>query len=152
MLQNRKKILVYLISAILIIFLILGIVSMVSYTNFLKSVDTFEECAATGAPIMESYPEQCRFNGKTYTRQLSTEEQNNLKPPTSYTSEDYYGSSTGASCTQDSDCVGMGCNSEICGGKNKEQQVSICIYPERPTPDKLGYSCGCLEQKCAWKK
>ncbi len=33
----------------------------------LQSIDSFEECAATGVPIREIYPEQCVINGKTFT-------------------------------------------------------------------------------------
>jgi len=39
------------------------------------SITTFEECAATGAPIMESYPRQCTINGKTFVESLDN------KPP-----------------------------------------------------------------------
>lgn len=30
------------------------------------TIDSFEECVAAGNPVMESYPEQCAANGKTY--------------------------------------------------------------------------------------
>jgi flagellar basal body-associated protein FliL len=33
------------------------------------AINSFEECAAAGYPIMESYPEQCRTNdGRVFTR------------------------------------------------------------------------------------
>ena len=31
-----------------------------------QAINSFAECAAAGNPIMESYPEQCRANGKTF--------------------------------------------------------------------------------------
>lgn len=31
-----------------------------------KEISSFEECVAAGNPIMESYPEQCAANGKTF--------------------------------------------------------------------------------------
>lgn len=31
-----------------------------------QQVTNFEECAATGAPVMESYPRQCRYGDKTF--------------------------------------------------------------------------------------
>lgn len=35
-----------------------------------SSIDSFEECAAAGYPIMESYPEQCAVpGGQTFTKQ-----------------------------------------------------------------------------------
>jgi hypothetical protein len=37
----------------------------------LQSIDSFEECAAAGYPIMESYPEQCMTpDRRTFTRPL----------------------------------------------------------------------------------
>jgi hypothetical protein len=39
-----------------------------------SDISTFEECAAAGYPIMESYPEQCHVpGGSTYTR-VTTDE------------------------------------------------------------------------------
>jgi hypothetical protein len=35
-------------------------------------IDSFEDCAAAGYPIMESYPEQCRTpDGRTFVRDIS---------------------------------------------------------------------------------
>ena len=45
-----------------------------------ESVTNFEECAALGNPIMESYPEQCAHNGVIYTRKLTTEEIERFEP------------------------------------------------------------------------
>lgn len=36
-----------------------------------KSITSFAECAAAGNPIMESYPEQCAANGKTFVNDKS---------------------------------------------------------------------------------
>jgi len=33
-------------------------------------INNFDECAAAGNPIMESYPRQCMANGKTFTEEL----------------------------------------------------------------------------------
>ncbi|HLB60265.1 MAG TPA: Gmad2 immunoglobulin-like domain-containing protein [Patescibacteria group bacterium] len=39
-----------------------------------KRIANFEECAAAGYPVMESYPEQCRTpDGKTFTRDIGNE-------------------------------------------------------------------------------
>lgn len=41
------------------------------YNGFKTSnIDSFEECVEAGNPIMESYPAQCRANGKTYVESL----------------------------------------------------------------------------------
>lgn len=36
-------------------------------------ITNFEECAAAGNPIMESYPRQCRANGQTFVEQIKNE-------------------------------------------------------------------------------
>lgn len=38
-------------------------------TTEADSITTFEQCAAAGNPIMESYPEQCAAAGKTFVKQ-----------------------------------------------------------------------------------
>jgi hypothetical protein len=32
-----------------------------------NTINSFADCVAAGNPVMESYPEQCAANGKTYT-------------------------------------------------------------------------------------
>ncbi|MCE9644082.1 hypothetical protein K8Q93_02500 [Candidatus Parcubacteria bacterium] len=58
------------ISLGVIVLLALGIVGYFVYKDgATKEITTFEECAAAGYPIMESYPEQCRTpDGKTFAR------------------------------------------------------------------------------------
>ncbi len=47
------------------------IFSQLGLGNLLHTASTFEECAAAGNPIMESYPRQCRTkNGKTFTEDV----------------------------------------------------------------------------------
>lgn len=36
-------------------------------------VTTFEECVATGKPVMESYPRQCRSGGQTFVENIGNE-------------------------------------------------------------------------------
>ncbi len=43
-----------------------------SLQAILADYDSFEACLISGAPIMESYPRQCAFNGKTYVEDIST--------------------------------------------------------------------------------
>jgi len=39
-----------------------------------EQINSFEECAQAGYPIMESYPEQCRTpDGKSFTRQIPSQ-------------------------------------------------------------------------------
>jgi len=37
-----------------------------------SEITNFDQCVAAGNPVMESYPEQCAANGKTFTRQIDT--------------------------------------------------------------------------------
>ena len=46
-----------------------------------QEITTFQECAAAGNPIMESYPRQCRANDQTFVEELSEEEQERLEQP-----------------------------------------------------------------------
>src|SRR3989344_1980362 len=34
-------------------------------------INNFEECAAAGNPVMESYPRQCSADGRTFTEELN---------------------------------------------------------------------------------
>lgn len=36
-------------------------------------ITSFDECVATGAPVMESYPRQCRYNNKTFVEDIGNE-------------------------------------------------------------------------------
>ena len=60
---------------IVIILLILGLVAL-WYQNSVKiqNITSFEECAAAGYPVMESYPEQCKTpDGRTFTKNITTQ-------------------------------------------------------------------------------
>lgn len=41
-----------------------------------QSIRNFQECAAAGNPIMESYPEQCAANGQTFVNETQQEQNN----------------------------------------------------------------------------
>jgi eight-cysteine-cluster-containing protein len=112
----------------------------------INSITDYNSCIHAGFPIMDSYPEQCSAYGKTYT---NIPENAVLPIP-----HEYYGSSTNGKCTSNSDCIEMGCNSEICGSKNEasDKGVSTCVFPDQPLPRDLGYSCGCVNNMCQWGK
>lgn len=67
------------------IFIVILIIALIGagwfawYTGNDKAskIDSFEECVAAGNPIMESLPEQCSANGKTFQNEAQ------LKLPTS---------------------------------------------------------------------
>ena len=43
------------------------------YLNNFSTISSFEECAAAGNPVMESYPRQCRdpLSGKTFVEDIT---------------------------------------------------------------------------------
>ncbi len=107
-----------------------------------KDVKSFQDCVDAGYPVMESYPRQCSVpNGESFVEEVDGFEEG-----------EYYGSSTNYSCEEHTDCVVAGCNSEICTGVDEGGMSSICVYPEIPLPQDLGYSCGCFKEKCQWGK
>lgn len=56
-----------------IILLVIGFFLWKSQNNSnIRAINSFEDCAKAGYPIMESFPEQCRVpGGKTFTKQVS---------------------------------------------------------------------------------
>lgn len=53
-----------------IIVLIFLLISIYYYIGQLKKIDSFEKCAEANGAVMESYPKQCTFNGKTYIEEI----------------------------------------------------------------------------------
>ena len=135
--------------------------------NQLK-IHNFETCKKAGYPVMESYPAACTGpNGVVYTEviQKVTPSVNPTAVPDSNTNQykstdpnpeqgsstpGYHGIALG-NCNKDSDCILSGCNKEICQAVGIEPAMSTCEYRE-DTPLRLGYKCGCVQNKCDWTK
>ncbi|MBY0110704.1 hypothetical protein K2Y00_01730 [Patescibacteria group bacterium] len=50
-------------------------------TTTQEMIDSFEECAAAGYPVMESYPEQCRTpDGQLFIREIPEENEIDQTP------------------------------------------------------------------------
>jgi len=64
---------IYIVIAILIGVVAVGALWFAIGSEEITAVTNFEECVATGAPIMESYPRQCRYGGKTFTEYIGNE-------------------------------------------------------------------------------
>lgn len=65
-----------IIAVIVIIILLVALIGWRLYGDNNSSnrqppsqVNSFDECVAAGNAIMESYPEQCTANGKTFTKE-----------------------------------------------------------------------------------
>ncbi|MEK7531682.1 MAG: Gmad2 immunoglobulin-like domain-containing protein [Patescibacteria group bacterium] len=50
--------------------LVLGISLLVTFTKHIPLITDFDSCVSAGNPVLESYPEQCRFSGKTFVRDI----------------------------------------------------------------------------------
>ncbi len=50
-----------------IVVALVGVGGLLFWRHSEGAITSFEECAAAGNPIMESYPEQCVAGGKTFT-------------------------------------------------------------------------------------
>jgi uncharacterized protein (UPF0333 family) len=69
-------------TAALLVLIVLAAIGGVSYyvikkndntanqTDKKATITNFDECAAAGNPVMESYPEQCSANGQTFIRDV----------------------------------------------------------------------------------
>ena len=62
-----------LLSGIVLLIVIIGIIL---FFQSRKTMENFEDCAAQGYPIMESYPRQCRAGEKTFVEEIPEEEAN----------------------------------------------------------------------------
>lgn len=112
-----------------------------------QSINSFEECAAAGYPIMESYPEQCRTSdGRNFVREVPepiTLPPNSENEPIACTADaklcpdGSYVGRTGPNCeftpcpppsSNSGKCYIGGCSSQICS--DQEGAISTCEYRE----------------------
>ena len=64
-----------LIGVIVIILIAAGVFffQMFQKQQEMAKINSYDECAKAGFPIMESYPPQCRANNKTFTQDIGNE-------------------------------------------------------------------------------
>ena len=105
---------VWLIVIAIILAVVASVLLMISSfgARHQAAISSFDECAAAGNPIQETYPEQCRTaDGRTFTNTHQTA----LTPMN--------GSMTGAGC------VPAGCSKEVCVDvAHASETVSSCVY------------------------
>ena len=71
------------------------------------------------------------------------------------TSEDFggfCGSATRGDCASHSDCAPGGCSGQICQGINEDSIITTCEYNECYNAAAYEVSCGCVNNKCEWRK
>ena len=60
-------------SVILVIVLVLAAIWLYKAGKQMTEIASFDECVAFGNPVMESYPRQCRAEGKTFIEDIGNE-------------------------------------------------------------------------------
>lgn len=65
----------FLLGIVFIIFVVSGIFAYLKYTEYQRNskINSFEDCAKAGFPVMDSYPPQCRANDKHFTQDIGNE-------------------------------------------------------------------------------
>ncbi len=111
----------YLAAILVVLFLVAGALSFWANNNSV-AINNFEECAAAGRPIMESYPRQCAGpDGRTFVEIIANEP--NLPPDTSVIEQPTPTPKPAAAC------VRGGCSSQLCLSKeDAENMVTTCEY------------------------
>lgn len=70
----KPKIILYVAISVFLIFILI-IVFLIGRDYKVAIINNFEECAAAGYPILESYPEQCKTpDGRTFVRIIAPKE------------------------------------------------------------------------------
>jgi len=67
--MNTKKILVYILAIIVLALIIWFVFTYVARAPHNEIAD-FDQCAAAGNPVMESYPRQCKAGDKTFVEEI----------------------------------------------------------------------------------
>lgn len=68
----QKKTL-FLTAGVIVVITIVLLAKYVPREAVTPVVTNYAECTATGAPVMESYPRQCRYGNKTFTEDIGDE-------------------------------------------------------------------------------
>lgn len=164
--MEYKRYIKYTVAAALVLFLVVGVIALTysfleeggddetgsqspGNNSTAEAIDNFAECEQAGYPVMESFPRQCSpGDGRVFVEEIDTREIQDIERD-----QEYYGQSTFSICSTNTDCSVGGCNGEICGSADgQDDAISICLAPEGPLPSELGYSCGCVNSQCQWEK
>lgn len=77
------------LSAVIIVLVFVGFGALWQFANQESGViANFEECAAAGNPVMESYPRQCRHNDQTFVEEVELNETKDVETGNIPTSAD----------------------------------------------------------------
>lgn len=117
-LHNMQKSLSFSVIAAIILAVLLGIATWFAFKTAPEDfprITSFEECAAAGNPIMESYPRQCRSQeGKLFVEIITAP--NPTEPPRI------------ADPRLGDGCVTAGCSGTLCVSPEESGIVTTCEY------------------------
>ena len=123
-----KRGLIYSLLAIGVVFLIIS--------NQTEKINNFDGCEKAGYPVMESYPRQCKTpDDRTFTETIKNE---------------FCGSSTFGTCSDNSKCITGGCSGQVCQSNNEESVITTCEYTECYDSEKFNVKCKCVNKQCQW--
>ncbi len=128
-----------------LIVIVLGLTAVVAILLSISSygaqmrmgaISNFEECAAAGNPIMESYPEQCRTpDGRTFVRDISND------------------TSNGGDEIVFNGCAVAGCSGQLCVSADEAGDiVTTCEYRAEYACHKEAYCGPQADGKCGWSQ
>ncbi|PIR84076.1 hypothetical protein COU18_01590 [Candidatus Kaiserbacteria bacterium CG10_big_fil_rev_8_21_14_0_10_51_14] len=128
-----------------LILIALGLAAVVAVLLFISSwgaqmragsISNFEECAAAGNPIMESYPEQCRTpDGRTFVRDISND------------------TSNGGDGIVFNGCAVAGCSGQLCVSADEAGDiVTTCEYRAEYACYKEAYCGPQADGTCGWSQ
>ena len=138
--EMKTTTLILIAGALGVIAAILLLISGWGSERRMAAITSFEECAAAGNPIMESYPEQCRTaDGRMF---VNSKQQVTLPGPAD--------APPNTSNSATSGCVIGGCSGQLCTDAKDGPAMSTCEY-------RAEYGCyksaKCERQadgKCGW--
>jgi len=129
------------------------------------NINSFEECASSGYPVLESHPRQCKTpDNRTFVEIVLPTEEPPEEPPeepdqdsgtldqSTEFEQEFCGRSTHGECFVDSDCTTDGCSGEVCRSTNEESIVTICMFRECYRAEAYGMQCGCVNNECQWRQ
>lgn len=67
----NKRLLAGVVGMVVLALVVIGYYVVIPMLNNKQAVTNFEQCAATGQPVLESYPRQCNYNGQHFVEDIS---------------------------------------------------------------------------------
>lgn len=66
-----KRLLAGVVAMVVLALIVIGYYVVLPMFSSHQAVTNFDQCAATGQPILESYPRQCNYNGQNFVEDVA---------------------------------------------------------------------------------